>query len=188
MPTAQRIASVEVDVVDLADASIPLLEHAVREGIVCTKIVDRHLAAAKLAELDDRLVRIRVRCPATVDELRADRDALDLVSFNLMLAVQSCLDIAGQLIVHEGWPAATSLPRAFDRIRDEGVISASTAAALGRAVALRNLVAVGEAGEHPDVVHAAATRGLDDFEAFAREVAKWISTRESERAPSMARS
>lgn len=47
-------------------------------------MVDRDLMAAKLAELGDRVSRVRARCPATVDELRADRDAPDLVSFNLI--------------------------------------------------------------------------------------------------------
>jgi uncharacterized protein YutE (UPF0331/DUF86 family) len=140
-------------------------------------VVDLDLTAAKLAELGDRVARVRARCPATVDELRADRDALDLVSFNLMLAVQSCSDIASHLIADEGWRAATNLAGAFNRIRDEGVISATTAATLCRAVGLRNVVAHGYAGINPAMVHAAATLGLGDLEAFAREVAQWISTR-----------
>ena len=64
-------------------------------------MVDRVLLAAKLAELAERTYRARSHCPATVDELRADRDALDLVSFNLMLAVQTCADIASHLIAAE---------------------------------------------------------------------------------------
>jgi uncharacterized protein YutE (UPF0331/DUF86 family) len=69
-------------------------------------VVDRDLLTAKLLELQDRTLRARSKCPETVDELRADRDALDLVSFNLMLAVQSCSDIASHIIADEGWPAA----------------------------------------------------------------------------------
>lgn len=90
-------------------------------------MVDVDPAMAKLAELADRVARVRARCPATVEELRADRDVLDLVSFNLMLAVQSCSDIANHLISDEGWRAVTNLAGAFNRIRDEGVISTTTA-------------------------------------------------------------
>jgi uncharacterized protein YutE (UPF0331/DUF86 family) len=142
-------------------------------------MVDRRLVAAKLAELDDRVERVRSHCPSTLDELRADRDALDLVSFNLMLAVQSCSDISSHLIADQGWRAAPTLASAFNCVRDEGVISATTAAALCRAVGLRNVVAHGYAGINPAMVHAAATQGLGDLEAFAREVAQWISTRTS---------
>lgn len=140
-------------------------------------MVDRDLLAAKLAELADRITRVRTRCPATPDELRADRDALDLVSFNLMLAVQSCADIASHLISDEGWPSAANLASSFNRLRDEGVIAASTAAALCRAVGLRNVVAHGYAGINPAMVHAAATRGVADLDAFAREVAAWLAQR-----------
>jgi hypothetical protein len=41
-------------------------------------MVDRNILAAKLAELADRVERARAHCPATVDELRANRDALDV--------------------------------------------------------------------------------------------------------------
>jgi uncharacterized protein YutE (UPF0331/DUF86 family) len=140
-------------------------------------VVDRHLAAAKLAELSDRIERVRTRCPASVDELRHDRDALDLVSFNLMLAIQSCADIASHLIADEGWPSAMSLAGGFTRLRDEGVISAPTTDALCRAVGLRNVVAHGYAGINPAMVHAAAITGVRDLEAFAREVAQWIAAR-----------
>jgi uncharacterized protein YutE (UPF0331/DUF86 family) len=86
-------------------------------------VVDVDLTTAKLAELGDRVARVRACCPATVEDLRADRNALDLVSFNLMLAVQSCSDIASHLIADEGWRAATNLAGGFNRIRDEGVIA-----------------------------------------------------------------
>lgn len=82
-------------------------------------MVDRDLVAAKLTELADRTARVRTRCPAALDDLRADRDALDLVSFNLMLAVQSCADIASHLIADEGWPSAANLASGFNRLRDE---------------------------------------------------------------------
>jgi uncharacterized protein YutE (UPF0331/DUF86 family) len=138
-------------------------------------MVDRHLAAAKLAELADRIQRIVAHCPASVDELRRDRDALDLVSFNLMLAVQSCADIASHLIADEGWPAAPNLAGGFNRLRDEGVISTTTADALCRAVGLRNVVAHGYAGINPAMVHAAGVNGVRDLDAFAKEVAQWIA-------------
>lgn len=140
-------------------------------------MVNRNLVAAKLAELADRITRVRAKCPATPDELRADRDALDLVSFNLMLAVQTCADVASHLIADEGWASASNLASGFNRMRDEGVISPGTAASLCRAVGLRNVVAHGYSGVNPAMVHAAAMRGLADLEAFAREVASWMAQR-----------
>src|SRR5207249_3268535 len=110
--------------------------------------------------------------------LAADEDALDMVSFNLMLAVQSCLDIASHLIADEGWPPAATLAEAFGRLRTEKVISPQTAQSLAQAAGLRNLVAHGYAGVDARKVHAAATNGLGDLDAFARELAAWLVARD----------
>lgn len=136
-------------------------------------MVDRDLVAAKLSELADHLARVRARRTPTADDLKRDRDALDLVAFNLMLAVQACADIASRVIADEGWPAATSLGAAFERLRDQSVISPPVCEALARAVGLRNAVAHGYAGVRPELLHAAATTGLADLEAFSREIATW---------------
>ncbi len=138
-------------------------------------MVNRDLLSAKLADLADRVGRVRSRCPPTAAELLANRDALDLVAFNLMLAVQICADIASHVIADEAWPPASTLAGGFHRLHEKGALSAATAAALGRAVGLRNVVAHGYAAVDPAMVHLAATQGLGDLEAFAREIASWAA-------------
>jgi uncharacterized protein YutE (UPF0331/DUF86 family) len=140
-------------------------------------MVDANVIVAKLAELADRVSRVRSRAKATPAELAADRDALDIVSFNLMLAVQACLDVASHVISDEGWPPATTLAESFKRLAEHGATSAATAASMGDAAGLRNVVAHGYAGVDPAKVHAAATRGIAEFEAFAREIAGWVAGR-----------
>jgi uncharacterized protein YutE (UPF0331/DUF86 family) len=140
-------------------------------------MVDRDLVAGKLAELADRVERVRARRTETADDLRRHRDALDLVAFNLMLAVQACADIASHVIADERWLPVTSLGAAFERLRDHGVISAPVADAMVRAVGLRNVVAHGYAAVRPEMIHAGATTGLSDLELFAQEVARWLSRR-----------
>jgi len=140
-------------------------------------MVDRDLVAGKLGELAEHVARVRTRRKPTADDLRHDRDALDLVAFNLMLAVQTCADVASHLIADEGWPPATSLGAVFERLRDRGVISGPVCEGLTRAVGLRNVIAHGYAGVRPEMVHAAATTGLADLEGFARDVATWMQGR-----------
>jgi uncharacterized protein YutE (UPF0331/DUF86 family) len=137
-------------------------------------MVDRDLVASKLGELAAHLARVRSRRAATADDLRRNRDALDLVAFNLMLAVQACADVASHVIADEGWPPAASLAAGFERLRDAGVISGPVCEALVRAVGLRNVIAHGYAGVRPEMVHAAATSGVADLDAFAQEVATWM--------------
>jgi uncharacterized protein YutE (UPF0331/DUF86 family) len=106
-------------------------------------VVDADLVAARLRELADRIARVRARVPSQASTFAADRDALDLVAFNLMLAVQSCLDIASHLIADEKWPPAATLGEAFERLCEQGVLDRTTAEALRRATGLRNVVAHG---------------------------------------------
>jgi uncharacterized protein YutE (UPF0331/DUF86 family) len=142
-------------------------------------LVNADLVAAKLADLASRVARARKSCPATLSALAANSDALDLVSFNLMLAVQICADIASHLIADEGWPAANTLADGFRRLSQQGVVSSETAEALCKAVGLRNVVVHGYSRVNPDLVFAAATRGIDDLDAFAREVSQWILSRQT---------
>jgi uncharacterized protein YutE (UPF0331/DUF86 family) len=109
--------------------------------------------------------------------LENDRDALDPVSFNLMLAVQSCLDIASHIIADEGWEPATTLAGSFRRMQEQGVIGTATAEALGRAAALRNILAHGYAAAEPRMIHAAAQEGAVDLERFTSEVGSWLAGR-----------
>lgn len=140
-------------------------------------MVNRDRVAAKVSELSDRVSRVRQHCPADPATLATNRDALDLVSFNLMLAVQACADIASHLIADEGWPAAQTLAEGFQRLHEKGVISASTATSLSRAVGLRNNVAYGYAGIDAKIVHTAAARGISDLDIFAREIVSWLNAR-----------
>jgi uncharacterized protein YutE (UPF0331/DUF86 family) len=137
-------------------------------------VVDRDLVATKLAELADRIGRVKANRPPDPQALGRDRNALDLVAFNLMLAVQSCLDLASHLIADEGWEAATTFAAAFERLADHGVIAPDTARAMGEAAKFRNFVAHGYVLVDPARIFAAATDGLADLERFGREVRGWV--------------
>ncbi len=140
-------------------------------------MVDLDILTAKLAELGDRIGRVRQHRPPDAKTLAGDRDAFDLVSFNLMLAVQSCTDIATHLIADEGWPPARDLAEAFRRLHEHQVISRETSDALARATGLRNVVAHVYAQADPELVFQAASTGLDDLERFSRQVAGWARGR-----------
>ena len=138
-------------------------------------MVNRNLLSSKLAELADRLNRIRSLGVLSLEELTANRDAFELASFNLMLAVQICADVAGHLITDERWPAAKNLAEGFTRLEEQSVIPSSVARGLRKAVGLRNVVAHGYARVDPTAIHSAATNGLADLEAFSQAVATWAA-------------
>lgn len=140
-------------------------------------MVRADIVTSKLSDLGARIARVRAHTPATSALLRADQDALDLVSFNLMLCVQSAADIASHIVADEGWRPAVTLADAFERLRENGVITRPTADAMAKAAGLRNVVAHGYAGLDIEMVFAAASRGVGDLDAFAAEVASWLQQR-----------
>jgi len=137
-------------------------------------MVDLDVVTTKLAELTDRVGRVRSHCPETAAVLAADRDAFDLVSFNLVLAIQAALDVASHLIGDQGWPSATFLGESFLRLAEHGVLSKTTAAALDSAAGMRNLLVHVYSKVDPVKVHTSARTDLVHLECFASEVAAWL--------------
>ncbi len=138
-------------------------------------MVNANVVTAKLRDLADSIAQVRRHCPADAAVLVDNRDVRDLVSFNLMLAVQACSDIASHLIADEGWPPAPSLADSFRQLQERGVLSEPVAAALGQAASLRNVIAHGYSKADHLRIHSAAVHGLADLERFAAEVSAWVS-------------
>lgn len=140
-------------------------------------MVDVNILSEKLKQIAERIAKIRSHCPQDPEDLAQDSDMLDLLSFNLLVAVQTCLDLATHLISDEGWAPAATAREAFERLEEKGVVSRETTRALRRAVGLRNIVVHGYSGVDPAQVHAAATGGLSDLERFAEELSGWVEGR-----------
>ena len=137
-------------------------------------MVDVNVISRKLAQLSLRIGKVRMHCPADPEDVAENSDEMDLVSFNLFLAVQACLDLATHLIAEESWEPAATAREALERLQERGVISPKTLGALRGAIGLRNVVAHGYSGVDPAQIHAAATTGLGDLERFAQEVSTWV--------------
>lgn len=140
-------------------------------------MVDEGIVTSKLRELAEKMGRVRLYCPSDASVLEQDLTALDLVSFNLMQAIQSCLDIASHLISDEGWIPAASLAGSIRRLQEGGVLSEETTEALSKAVGLRNIIAHGYASADPKQIYRGATVGLADLERFGAEVGAWMTKR-----------
>ncbi len=140
-------------------------------------MVDADIVALKLHDVVDRVARVREHLPAEAGSLAEDRDTLDLVSFNLLLAVQACLDVASHLIADEGWAPTATFADAFERLAEHGVLRPETAESLARAAGLCNRIAHGYAEIDPLRLHGSALDGLDDFDRFTAEVSAWVERR-----------
>lgn len=125
---------------------------------------------AKLHELRHRLDRIAAHAPADEASLANDEDRLDLVSFNLMLAVQVCVDIAAHLVSELRLAPARTNAELMHRLRDHGILDAASCEAVIRATSFRNVVAHAYGRIDTAMTYRAATEGLRDLERFAELV------------------
>ncbi|MBS3960197.1 MAG: DUF86 domain-containing protein [Xanthomonadaceae bacterium] len=125
---------------------------------------------AKAESLRRCLARLRATCPATAEALAADVDAQDIVSVNLIRAVQLAVDMATHEVAALGLPPPGTMAESFQRLETAGRLPPELSQRLRGAVGFRNLAV--HAYERIDwtLVHTLATRRLEDLETLARHL------------------
>jgi len=106
--------------------------------------------------------------------LRTDADRQDIISLNLTRAVQLCVDMATHVLVDTEQPPPQTMAGAFDLLAAEGVIPDELAGRMRRAVGFRNVAVHSDQAIDWDIVHSITHQGLEDFQAYARHLARLI--------------
>lgn len=132
--------------------------------------MDRLIVTRKFDSLRRCLDRVRERCPDDVATLAGNPDLQDIVVLNLSRAVQICVDLALHTLSSLGQPAPETMGQAFDQLATIGRIPVELALRLKKAVGFRNIAVHNYSGIDWAIVHAIATRHLDDFKDFARQM------------------
>ena len=133
--------------------------------------MERDVVYAKLESLRRCVARVEAVVPVTAERLAEDIDAQDIVSLNLVRAVQVCVDIAAHLIADRGCPVPDTMAGCFDALTRQDIVSAQVATHMKRAVGFRNMSVHAYDTLDWDLVHAIATPRMEDFAQFARSVA-----------------
>ncbi|WP_278248866.1 type VII toxin-antitoxin system HepT family RNase toxin [Phytopseudomonas dryadis] len=92
--------------------------------------------------------------------------------------MQICVDIAVHILSERRQPPPDTMGQAFDLLVREQVLEAPLAEQLKRSVGFRNLAVHNYEAINWAIVHSIATRHLQDFENFARQVVKLIFERD----------
>ena len=103
-------------------------------------MVDRDLIIAKASSVRKYLKRVEEKRGQDVQEFLKDFDCQDIVSFNLQLAIQNCIDIAAHIISEEGVGVPGSLTEMFYLLEENGYLSERLTEKMVRAVGFRNLL------------------------------------------------
>jgi uncharacterized protein YutE (UPF0331/DUF86 family) len=135
-------------------------------------VVDKALLAAKIAVVHDATTRVRSVLPASANAFASDRTTREVVTLNLFVAIQACLDMAAHWLADAGWEVPATYADVFGALARHAVISDQLATRLAGAAAFRNLVAHQYGALHWDRVYALAVSDLADLEAFCAVLAE----------------
>lgn len=130
--------------------------------------MDEVILENKLDSLGRCVQRVEDKCPDNAAKLRDDPDLQDIVVLNLSRAVQLCVDIANHWLADSSQPAPATMGQSFDLLAREGCIPDDLAERLKKSVGFRNIAVHNYEDLDWTIVHAVATRHLEDFRAFAR--------------------
>ncbi len=123
----------------------------------------------KLDSLRRCLQRVQERLPETVEQLKSDFDAQDIVALNLTRAVQLCIDLGSHwLAEHQQSFTPKTMGQTFEALSKEGLIDEALAARMKKAVGFRNVMVHSYDEIDWAIVHAIGHKHLGDFKAFAK--------------------
>ena len=130
------------------------------------------LITEKLESLRHCLARVKLKCPATVDELVSNFDIQDVLVLNLSRAVQLCVDIGAHIIANSDEATRQTMGETFSILERMNILPADIALKMRKAVVFRNIAVHGYENLNMDVVFAIATDYLGNFKAFAKAMGK----------------
>lgn len=135
-------------------------------------MLDERLLETKLGRLRARLERARAKLPASREDFESDVDAQEIVSFNLLLAVQEALDLAAHWIADAGWEVPTTAREHFEILASHGVVQRDLARDLALCAGARNLIAHAYGTLDFGRLYAETPRALQTLERLAGVLAQ----------------
>ena len=128
----------------------------------------------KLTSLKRCVDRIRDKIPEESKELQYNYDLQDIISVNLQLAVQLCVDIGARIIARLDLNPPLTMAETFEFLKEAGVLSPHTCMRMKKSVGFRNIAVHEYYAINWDIVYSISTHDLKDFQAFAAEIVAWL--------------
>ena len=103
-------------------------------------MVERNLIISKAGVVRKHLRRVEEKCCPDAESFLKDRDLQDIVSFNLQLAIQSCIDIAAHIVSDEGMGVPGSFNEMFYLLEENKYLPSELTEKMVKAAGFRNLL------------------------------------------------
>ena len=129
-------------------------------------MVDRDLIITKAASVRAHLDRIAAKTGDDLQLFLGDLDRQDVVSFNLHLAVENCIDIAAHIISENDWGVPGSASEMLYILEGKGILDPELTERMIKAVGLRNLIVHEYGNIDLKRLFATVREDLNDLRAF----------------------
>lgn len=130
-------------------------------------MVDRDILLRKSEAIEHHASRLRAKLPLEAAALEADESLRNDVCFDLLQAIQACIDLAVHACTHESLGVPESPAAAFALLERHRVIPEPLSFRLARAAGLRNLIVHRYADIMAPRLVDAITKGLGELDEFA---------------------
>ena len=138
-------------------------------------MVDKHILWSKIEAMHRHLARVKSKRGVDVQTFLQDLDRQESVLFNLQMAVQNCIDMAGHVVSEKGLGIAGNTNELFYLLEDQGLIPRELTEKMVQAVGFRNLIVHEYARVDLEVVYRVSHENIHDLERFASILGEMFS-------------
>jgi uncharacterized protein YutE (UPF0331/DUF86 family) len=133
-------------------------------------LVNNSVILKKITNIRQNLSRLKSKENISLDTLKNDLDAQDIVLHNLQLAIQGCIDIGSHIISDEGWGVAASINEIIHILHGKGVIKADLREKMVAMIGFRNILVHEYEEVSLDVVYNILHNRLKDINEYLLSV------------------
>ena len=133
-------------------------------------MVDKSLVGKKLSRIETYLDHIRKKKDPGLEPFLKDGDLQSIILFNLIQAIQVCIDISAHIISDSGWGAPATQAELFEVLTENNVIQKSLAKKMIQMTGFRNRIVHEYEKTDMNIVHTIWRKHLSDIEKFCKAV------------------
>ncbi|MCX6030004.1 MAG: DUF86 domain-containing protein [Chloroflexi bacterium] len=139
--------------------------------------MDKSAIRARFARLERCIAKLRAATEdLDFDTYLEDEFLQDVLEHNLQIASQIVLDVSTHIIAEQGWEIPDDYEQAVVILARHGVTPQELTAQLRGMAGFRNVLVHAYLEVDQDIVFAAATDHLADYEMFAQSVTAWLDS------------
>lgn len=138
-------------------------------------MVDKSLVLRKIDKIGAYLGVVRQKKDPGVNAFQNDRDLQSIVLFNLIQAIQTCIDIGTHIISDARWDMPGTQADIFDTLAKNKVIGPQLSKKMIQMAGFRNRIVHEYERIDLKIVHRVWQNNSKDLDAFCRAVVKYLN-------------